>query len=105
MPQGLLCSVYRNPLGDCTNGGVTSKHAQVVLLGAEGPFEPTADAPALHVGAWKGQLIALPVKPMRYASGECFSLDGWMFGGNFIYSSDSRFPSGQPIKVFDRREW
>lgn len=27
-----------------------------------------------------------------------------MFGGNFIYTSDSRFPSDQPIKVFDRVE-
>ena len=29
---------------------------------------------------------------------------GPMFGGNFIYSSDSRFPSDSPIKVFDRFE-
>ena len=27
-----------------------------------------------------------------------------MFGGNFVYSSDSRFPSDAPIKIHDRIE-
>ena len=28
----------------------------------------------------------------------------YMFGGNFIYTSDSRLPGGNAIKVHDRRE-
>ena len=28
-----------------------------------------------------------------------------MFGGNFVYTSDDRFPSEAPIKVFDRLEY
>ena len=28
----------------------------------------------------------------------------YMFGGNFAYTSDSRFPSKAPIKIFDRVE-
>jgi len=29
---------------------------------------------------------------------------GWMFGGNFIYSCDSRFPCSHPIPIYDRQE-
>jgi hypothetical protein len=29
---------------------------------------------------------------------------GWMAGGNFIWTSDSRFPSDYPIAVHDRQE-
>lgn len=103
--KGLLCGVYRSPLGDSTSGGVSSRASSVVLIGAEGPFEPSDTLPALYLGKWKGQLIALPTKPMLYASGDVFSPEQFMFGGNFLYTSDSRFPSAQPIKIFDRLEW
>lgn len=104
MAKGLLCFVYRNTIGDCTNGGVTSQHGQFVLVGhgVEGPFEPNEGSPALHLHSFRGQLIAVPEQISSQLGTD--HLKGWMFGGNFIYTSDSRFPSDAPIKVFDRRE-
>jgi hypothetical protein len=105
MAKGLLCFVYRSPLGDATNNGLTSKHTSFVLVGhgVSGPFEANDDAPALHLHSFRGQLIAVP----EQIGGQLGTdyLKGWMFGGNFIYTSDSRFPADAPIKVFDRREF
>lgn len=105
--QGLLCNVYRNPLGDCTNGGISAAANSVVLIGEDVPeiFSPASNAPALYLREYRKQLIAVPEPigtwaDMRSVAG----LNGWMFGGNFLYTSDSRFPSAQPIKIFDRKE-
>lgn len=99
MPRGLLVHVYRQRLGDCTNGGISSKFDSFILVGPGIPeiFEAREEVPVLYLmkGSITGQPIAKP------------SLDDkiwWMFGGNFVYTSDSRFPSEQPIKIFDRRE-
>ena len=98
-PAGLLVSVYRDEsIGDCTNGGVSSRVNQVILVGEGIPpiFEVREGLPALYLVKGRGgrEWIATP--------------DGQynMFGGNFIFSSDSRFIaiSRQPIHVHDRVE-
>jgi hypothetical protein len=104
MPKGLLVDTFRSfdrgRVIDCTNGGLSARHDSFILTGAvvEGPFEPREDTPELVVTEGPGRsLRAVP---------RCL-LDSktWvMFGGNFVYSSDSRFPSDQPIKIFDRTE-
>ncbi len=109
--SGLFCSVYRDAKGtDCTNSGITSKVDRVILLGpgVEGPFDITAElpfetgyAPALYLHAWleSGEIVR------RFASPHPDPHEGgYMFGGNFIYTSDSRFPGGCPIHVHDRQE-
>lgn len=105
--QGLLCSVYRNPLGDCTNGGISSVVSGATLIGEDVPeiFEPTDRSPALFLREFRGQAIAVP-EPLELRAGmkTVAGLNGWQFGGNFLYTSDGRFPSAQPIKIFDRRE-
>lgn len=118
MAKGLLCGIYRNPLADCTNGGVTSSArgmANVTLVDdariapeSLEVFEDRANAPAVYLRTWKGRMIAVP-EPIPCAQtqgrqGEAFGLQGWMMGGNFIYTSDSRFPDDAPIRVYDRRE-
>lgn len=42
--------------------------------------------------------------PAGFKRGRTYNLLGPMFGGQFIYSSDSRFPSDQPIHIHDRFE-
>lgn len=109
---GLLCHVYRWRLGDCTNGGVSAGNDCFVLVGAEGPFEPNDRHPALYLARWYGRTIACPedleaAYPLRRNQRDDCSIEHpgcWMFGGNFIYSSDSRFPTKAPIAVYDRRE-
>lgn len=101
---GLLVFVLRHADGtDCTNGGVTSRVTQAVLVGDGIPaiFEPTETRPALrlvrrHIGG--EYLHAEPVE------GKDGRRVGWMAGGNFVYTSDARFPNRYPISVHDRQE-
>jgi hypothetical protein len=57
-------------------------------------FEPSEDAPAVELRTLGGVLSAKPAEDPRW----------WMFGGCFIYTSDSRFPSHAPIALHDRTE-
>lgn len=98
MAKGMLAFVYRSGV-DCTGGGVSSYHDQFVVVGATPVFETGLGAVCLYLCEWMGQTIAVPEK-IDTREG----LHGWMFGGNFVYTSDSRWPTGLPIKIFDRRE-
>ena len=97
--KGLLVWVYR-PHFDCTNGGITSHNNTVLLVGEGVPeiFEP-GDLPVLKLV--KRQLRG--TEP-PYLHAQPIEGSGHMMGGNFIYSSDSRFPSDYPISVHDRQE-
>ena len=103
MKKGLLVFVYRNTLGDCTADGVTSKLDKMVLLDVPNtPFEPKDDQSDALVLV-KRELFGkeyIHAEPVHKKPG----MVGPMFGGNFIYSSDSRFPSKYPIPVHDRFE-
>jgi len=111
--SGLLVNVYRNTsYGDCSNKGITSKYNEFLLIDEDeniGPFEVSDNCPTLKLvkrklGTYtndkKGEyyLHAVPV------NGDGKKVTGGMFGGNFIYTSDSRFPSVGPIPVHDRFE-
>lgn len=112
--RGLLVNIYRPVAGpDCTNGGITSKHSTAVLIGEGVPeiTAPTEDSPALVLcrrllnpsfSAWMNNQTA----GEEYLHAEPLTLLGKspMFGGNVIYTSDSRFPNRYPIKVHDRIE-
>ena len=109
--KGLSVSVYRNASNngyDCTNDGISSKHDQFVLIGDGVPeiFTPTEEHPAIRlilrdVGRFGKFYIAAPLDAKFEGTNGGFP---YMFGGNFLYSSDSRFPSDAPIKIFDRLE-
>jgi hypothetical protein len=95
--KGLLVEVMGT---DCTNEGVTSGVTEAILAGEGIPeiFEAKAGRPLLILGeGYKGRLMAVP-------AGQPVGMIGPMFGGHFVYTSDSRFPSGQPIHVHDRFE-
>jgi hypothetical protein len=104
MKQGLIADVYKDSTsGDCTLGGVSASHQRLVILGkgvAE-IFHPTEFTPAvLLVERVLFGEIYLHTVPCDEDGNK---LDGcWAMGGNFIYSSDSRFPSKQPIAIHDR---
>lgn len=107
--NGLLMFVYRAAGGgDCTNDGVSSKVDTVILIdGKTDVFEPSDRNPAMYLSRWYGRAIATPspLPPrVRNDRDDCSveHLDGFMFGGNFLYSSDSRSPG--IVYVYDRRE-
>ena len=110
--KGLLVWVYRNAGngmfdGDTTNGGISSKHTKFILVGdgVDEVFSVTDDIPAIRLinrlimgrEFW----IAAPLDAKFIGESGGYP---YMFGGNFLYSSDSRFPSDAPIKIFDRKE-
>lgn len=85
--MGLIISVYRSAdMPDCTNDGVSSRFNALTLVNAPGPFEPTEDRPA----AW---LVKHPTVPgvVFIVCKDPAQHRGGMFGGNFGYTSDSRF--------------
>jgi hypothetical protein len=101
--KGMICNVYRDASGtDCTLGGITSRHHSVLLTGDNVPelFREDDNHPAVrlhkrNVGG-RDYFYALPMDATGNGTGT------YMFGGNFIYTSDSRFPTNHPLPVHDR---
>ncbi len=103
--KGLLVHVYRGQ-HDCTNEGISSKHNDFILIGhghgVPEIFDPTDETPALilverTIGGEK-YLHAQPLENLRKGN------VGWMFGGHFVWTSDSRFPNKYPLPIHDRQE-
>lgn len=104
--RALRVAIYRSADDDgrydTTNGGVTSRRwgaTSAYLITHEGnthrvmPGDVVLGLVHSHAG-----LIAAPDEQVYETSG------ARMFGGNFVWSSDSRFPGRAPIPVHDRFE-
>lgn len=103
--KALPIYVYKNNLGDCTNNGVSSKFDKLLLIHEEGFITiDENDIPEnlvkvvtrkLYDGEYKH------IEPYKKASGV-----GYMHGGNYASSSDSRFSkiSKYPLAIHDRTE-
>ena len=99
---GLSCSVYKSPLGDSTADGLSSKHTSLLLVGdgiKNVPFE-VKDGDDYLVCEYRERFDDYIATPKSVKDSGKWA----MFGGNFIYTSDSRFPASAPIKIFDRVE-
>lgn len=99
--KGLLVFVYKSELGDATANGLTSKEGKLILMGEEldGPFTPKEEVDYLVVQKKGDYIYCVPKSILD-------SKEWAMFGGNFVYTSDSRFAkiSKYPIPVHDRVE-
>lgn len=117
MGKGLRVGVLRDAgLGDCTNGGVTGKHNRVTLFvpgRLDGYIDPAEAQNALvAINRPEFGWYAVPAEWVKVVNGKPVVTPpagsvGPMFGGNFIYTSDSRFREAvgwQPIPVHDRVE-
>jgi hypothetical protein len=93
---GLRVEIYRSAVGwDATNGGISSVHSDMAIYLEAAVAR--ADDDVLVLVKHRNGLRAVPYSLWHDRR--------WvMFGGNFCFTSDSRFPSDQPIKVFDRVE-
>ena len=101
--KGMLVWIYRKA-GEQNSpvNVITGKYDKAILIGKNVPeqLSPSEDIPALHLGNIGDHVIAnVPNKESDAI---------YMFSGNFIYTSDSRFRSltkdGGPIPVHDRME-
>ncbi|MEM8948782.1 MAG: hypothetical protein AAGC99_05560 [Pseudomonadota bacterium] len=92
---GLRVDIYRPAGCDTTAGGVSADHDQMTIY-PEAAVARAGDDVLVLVPHRLG-LRAVPYR--LWAAGR------WvMVGGHFCFTSDSRFPSDQPIKIFDRVE-
>lgn len=91
--MGLTVSVFHNPLGDCTNNGISSQDTDLLLVNVSGPTDNH------HMGYKKAMLVkgnvrgCVKVVPAVWAEiGEWIPDPRWcMMGGNYAATSDSRF--------------
>jgi hypothetical protein len=101
--KGLLVTIYKSEY-DCTNGGLSSKATKAIAVHDLLPeiFESDDIIPAF-------QLVKRELSHCDYWTAYPI-IDGvmkqGMFGGNFLYCSDSRFNSlnRYPIAIHDRFE-
>ncbi len=109
--KGMLVNVLRNTLGDCTAGGVSSKFATMLLVGEGVPeiFAEHHEMPTLvlvkRILKWNADGTSQPY--FHAEPKDQHDAGKWlMFGGNFVWTSDSRFRElvGGPIAVHDRCE-
>ena len=101
MSNNILTFVFRHSLGDCTNNGLTSKEDSIILhYGSDIQADMIPDDELILVERTLfGKEANYAVPAEIYKSGRHS-----MAGGNFIYTSDYRFPSDAPISVHDRVE-
>jgi hypothetical protein len=104
--MGLNVEIFRSNMGDCSNGGASSRVNRLCVLNIVGPDKPSAEAPAAVIVKRKpGNVVIVPAD----------LTDRWaMFGGCFGFSSDSRFseavesltgyPFRFPLAIHDRIE-
>tara|TARA_B110000879_G_C10861770_1_gene389488 strand:+ start:68 stop:412 length:345 start_codon:yes stop_codon:yes gene_type:complete len=90
--MGMIASVFRSSIGDCSMNGISSNFNDVTVVNVDGPFTPTEDRPAVMLlqGAFEGTIKVVPAIHMRddtYQEDRRWS----MFGGTYIATSDSRF--------------
>ena len=99
MTKGLLVSIYCDG-SNCGRSSFAAHYNQAILTGPGVPeiFEPNDDAPEIELlPANIGDGFKIVPKVRGKGAGP-------MFGGCFIYTSDSRFPSKQPGALHDRWE-
>lgn len=103
--RGIMALIFKNPMGDCSNNGFSSKDYKCYLFaeGLDGNYSEAECADVDYLVIIKG-----PMNTLRAVPKSLIDSGAWVtFGGNFVYASDSRFSklnNGSPIKIFDRVE-
>lgn len=99
----VLATTYQGKFPtDSTNGGVSSKHSRLTLIGEDirRPDKTASkEMPAIYLvkGNLLGATFLKAVVPDKNGVSP-------MFGGNYITSSEARFPAQYPIPIYDRFE-
>ena len=102
MNRYLPVSVYRSPGSDCSLSGITSTDDPYLVVPCHDGHITEDDV------ADRGYSVLIPGTKGGALNFVPEGVEGWsMFGGNFVYTSDSRFSrlyGHSPIAVHDRFE-
>lgn len=106
--KALPINIYRTSGPDCTNGGISSRYNELLLVCDEGYVDIDENNPPENL---------VKVVTRNFGFGTYRHIEpvakvdegnvGWMSGGNIAYSCDSRFRrlSGEyPLSIHDRQE-
>jgi hypothetical protein len=59
--MGIRAAIYKHPrYAGCSNHGISEAHDEVTIVNADGPFPPTAEAPAAYLDKRSGVLRVVP---------------------------------------------
>jgi len=102
--KGFLVDVFSND-SDSTNGGISGRNKRLMVIGSCDDFDlpeifnyEDGDDNVMKLVMRDVGFNRFPIiVPLDYDEKH------YMFGGNFGWTSDSRF-EGSPIKIFDRHE-
>lgn len=98
--------IYRNRHGDSSKGGISSVYDTVLIPHKDGYITVDADNPPENLC----RVVRRRLFGCEYVHIKPFGINGTvMFGGCFVYSSDSRFDDavrngGYPVALHDRVE-
>ena len=104
--KGLTVYVYRDSLGDCTGGGISSNKNELILTSFK-TREGEVNLAHIFEGDETNSVKIIENVPNHYCAVPLVYPEGMigpMFGGNFIYTCDSRFPFKYPVPIHDRFE-
>ena len=103
--RALRIEVFKSHFGDCSNGGITSKYNELLVICPDGNVEVDDNNPPENlvkiVEKDYGFMVYKHLEPVKKSDHI-----GWMAGGCVGYTSDSRFRrmSEYPLVIHDRQE-
>lgn len=103
--RALPLYIYKSKHGDCSNGGISSRFNEILLVHDEGFIDIDESNPPENLCKFVekdyGFTVYKHIEPVAKAKGV-----GWMAGGTLVYTCDSRFRrmSEYPLVLHDRTE-
>lgn len=101
--RALSVEIMKGKFGDCSNGGISSRYSEILLICEDGYIEIDENNPPENLcKIVKRNLfgeVYKHIEPVARPTGA-----GWMYGGCVCCTSDSRFDSRYPLKLHDRQE-
>lgn len=104
--KGFIADIFKPSSGDCSNNGISHWNNEVTIVSDVDECQvfdinPATELrrPIVVIKNKKGYIYAEPIDEPEGV--------GWMMGGSFIYSCDSRFRrhfNTYPIPLHDRQE-
>ncbi len=109
MAKALKLEIYKHKGDDCSNGGISSKYNEILLLNDKGNYEVDLNNPPENLCVLeKRELWGEPHWFVRPYADCPEGHVGWMYGGCIVDTCDGRmespFMTSSPLHLHDRSE-